>query len=214
MRLTCTIAFLCLSAILYSQDRKSLLWEISGNGLEESSYLYGTMHVSKKIAFRLDDVFFEALDRSEIIALESDPDTWLENEILQGPDGFGYGFNSKGFYRDAFKMESPDEKDLATYLSFDDRLINNILYRTNEYAQNYEEETYLDMFIYQAGAKFGKSVVALENLEESATLVARASMNAMKNKPDEWLQKKMQGHDLSYLMQDAYLHFQDYGRIR
>ena len=206
MRLACTTAILCLSLVLYSQERKSLLWEISGNGLEHPSYLYGTMHVSKKIAFRLDDVFFEALDKSDIIALESDPDTWLENEILQGPDGYGlaYGFDTKGFYRDAFILESPDEKDLASYLSFDDRLINNILYRTNEYAQNFEEETYLDMFIYQAGAKFGKSVVALENLEESATLVARASMNAMKNKPDEWLQKKMQGHDLSYLMQDAY----------
>ena len=43
-----------------------------------------------------------------------------------------------------------------------------------------------------------------KDLEESATLVARASMNAMKQKPDEWLQKKMQNHDLNYLMQDAY----------
>lgn len=206
MRLACTIAFLCLTFILKAQDRNSLLWEISGNGLKQSSYLYGTMHVSKKIAFRLDDVFFEALDKSEIIALESDPDTWLDNEIQQGSDshGFGYGFDSKGFYREAFVLNPPDIKDLAAYLAFDDRLINNILYRTNEYAQNFEEETYLDMFIYQAGAKFDKPIVALENLEESSTLVARASMNAMKNKPDEWLQKKMQGQDINYLMQDAY----------
>lgn len=206
MRLACTTALLCLSFIAYSQDQNSLLWEISGNGLEKSSYLYGTMHVSKKIAFRLDDVFFEALDKSDIIALESDPDTWLENEVQRGPDGygFGYGFDSKGFYREAFVLEPPSIKDLSAYIAFDDRLINNILYRTNEYAQNFEEETYLDMFIYQAGAKFGKPVVALENLEESATLVARASLNAIKNKPDEWLQKRMQSHDLNYLMQDAY----------
>ncbi|MGB5238236.1 MAG: TraB/GumN family protein [Flavobacteriaceae bacterium] len=206
MRLACTTVLLCLSFVLKAQDRNSLLWEISGNGLEESSYLYGTMHVSKKIAFRLDDVFFEALDKSDIIALESDPDTWLDNEIHQSPDGygFGYGLDSKGFYRDAFLLESPQIKEIAAYLAFDDRLINNILYRTNEYNQNFEEETYLDMFIYQAGAKYGKNIVALENLEESSTLVARASMNAMKNKPDEWLQKKMQGQDLNYLMQNAY----------
>ena len=206
MRLACTIVFLALSSTVLSQEPKSLLWEISGNGLEQSSYLYGTMHVSKKIAFRLDDVFFEALDQSEIIALESDPGTWLDNEIQQGPDGYGlsYGFDPKGFYREGFLLEPPDITDLASYLAFDDRLINNILYRTNEYAQNFEEETYLDMFIYQAGAKFDKTIAALENLEESSTLVARASMNAMKNKPDEWLQKKMQGHDLNYLMQNAY----------
>lgn len=206
MRLACTTVLLCLSFMLSAQDSKSLLWEISGNGLDHSSYLYGTMHVSKKIAFRLDDVFFEALNKSDVIALESDPDTWLDSEIHHSPDGYGlgYDFDIKGFYRDAFILEPPDIKDLASYLAFDDRLINNILYRTNEYAQNFEEETYLDMFIYQAGAKFGKPIVALENLEESATLVARASMNAMKHKPDEWLQKKMQGQDLNYLMQNAY----------
>ncbi len=204
MRLACTLAFLCLSFVLKAQDRNSLLWEISGNGLNESSYLYGTMHVSKKIAFRLDDVFFEALQSSEIVALESDPDTWLDNEIHRSPDGYDSGFDSKGFYRNAFLLEAPEIKEIAAYLAFDDRLINNILYRTNEYAQNFEEETYLDMFIYQAGAKFDKTIVALENLEESSTLVARASMNAMKNKPDEWLQKKMQGQDLNYLMQNAY----------
>ena len=206
MRLACTTAFLCLSLAIYSQDRNSLLWEISGNGLEKTSYLYGTMHVSKKIAFRLDDVFFQALDQSDIIALESDPDTWLENEIHNGSDsfGFGYGFESKGFYREAFVLEPPEIQELSAYLAFDDRLINNILYRTNEFSQNFEEDTYLDMFIYQAGAKYGKPIAALEDLEESSTLVARASMNAMKQKPDEWLQKKMQSHDLNYLMQDAY----------
>ena len=206
MRLICNIALLCIATSLFSQQQNSLLWEISGNGLEQSSYLYGTMHVSKKIAFRLDDVFFEALDRSEVIALESDPDTWLDNEIHRGPDGygFGYGFDPKGFYKEAFELEAPSIKDIGEYLAFDDRLINNILYRTNEYAQNFEEETYLDMFIYQAGAKYNKPIVALENLEESSTLVARANLNAMKNKPDEWLQKKMQGQDLQYLMQNAY----------
>ena len=206
MRLICTIALLCIATTLFSQKKNSLLWEISGNGLEQSSYLYGTMHVSKKIAFRLDDIFFEALDESEIIALESDPDTWLDNEIHRGPDGygFGYGLDPKGFYKEACELESPSAKDIGEYLAFDDRLINNILYRTNEYAQNFEEETYLDMFIYQAGAKYNKPIVALENLEESSTLVARANLNAMKNKPDEWLQKKMQGQDLQYLMQNAY----------
>ena len=60
------------------------------------------------------------------------------------------------------------------------------------------------MFIYQAGKKFEKPVVALEDLEESAALVGRASLNAMKQKPDEWLQKKMQQQDPMSLLQDAY----------
>ncbi len=190
----------------YSQSEKSLLWEISGNGLETSSYLYGTMHVSKKIAFRLDDVFYEALDKSEIVALESDPETWLESEDRFGSDSQnkGYGFNTKGFYTHSFAFQHPRKKDLASYLAFEERLVNSILYRTNENSQNFEEDTYLDMFIYQAGSRFNKPILALEKLEESSALVGRASLNSMKMKPDEWLQKRMQQQDLMFLMQDAY----------
>ena len=189
----------------YSQGKNSLLWEISGNGLEKSSYLYGTMHVSKKIAFRLDDVFYEALDQSEMVALESDPGLWLENSDAMGNSAFGYGgYVNKGFYAKTFKVENPKKEMLGAYLAFEDRIVNNILYRTSENSQNFEEETYLDMFIYQAGKKFDKPIVALEDMEESSALVGRASMNPMKQKPDEWLQKKMQQSDPMFLLQDAY----------
>ncbi|MRI00967.1 TraB/GumN family protein [Kriegella sp. EG-1] len=185
-----------------NKNTNSLLWEISGNGLSQSSYLYGTMHVSKRIAFRLDDVFYEALDKSEVVALESDPDTWLENSDNFG--GMGTGLNPSGFYSTPFVLKNPKKEEIGAYLSFEDRRVNNILYRTNEYSQNFEEETYLDMFIYQAGKKFEKPVIALEDLEESAALVGRASLNAMKQKPDEWLQKKMQEQDPMSILQDAY----------
>ena len=197
-----TLLLLFVLAGLSAQKKNSLLWEISGNGLEQSSYLYGTMHVSKRIAFRLDDVFYESLDKSEVVALESDPDTWLEK--ADNFSGMGTGFNTSGFYTYPFAMKNPKKEEIAAYLSFEDRRVNNILYRTSEYSQNFEEETYLDMFIYQAGKKFEKQVIALEDFEESAVLVGRASLNAMKQKPDEWLQKKMQQQDPMSLLQDAY----------
>lgn len=206
MRSIFILLFAFFPLISVSQEKNSLLWEISGNGLEQSSYLYGTMHVSKRIAFRLDDVFYKALDESEVIALESDPDTWLDNEEAIDFMGYGKGsgFAAKGFYTRRFLVENPKKEELAAYIAFEDRRINNILYRTNEYSQNFEEETYLDMYIYQAGKKFGKQVVALEDLEESSALVGRASMNAVKPKPDEWLQKRMQQQDPMSLLQEAY----------
>ncbi len=206
MRIISTLVFLFFFALLPAQNENSLLWEISGNGLTESSYLYGTMHVSKRIAFRLDDVFYEALDKSSIIALESDPDTWLDHADDLGFMGFGQGngFVTKGFYTNSFRLKNPRKEEIASYLAFEDSRVNAILYRTDENSQNFEEETYLDMFIYQAGKKFGKKVVALENLEESSALVGRASLNAMKPKPDEWLQKKMHLQDPMGILQDAY----------
>lgn len=40
---------------LEAQLEKSLLWEISGNGLDKPSYLYGTMHVGDKRAHEFTD---------------------------------------------------------------------------------------------------------------------------------------------------------------
>ena len=143
------LIFLTISAFFVSaQEKNSLLWEISGNGLEQSSYLYGTMHVSKRIAFRLDDVFYQALDQSEVIALESDPDTWLDSDMMGGGStgiGQGNGFISKGFYTYPFAIKNPKKEEIGAYLAFEDRRVNSILYRTNEYSQNFEEETYLDL---------------------------------------------------------------------
>ncbi|WP_240938666.1 TraB/GumN family protein [Arenibacter sp. 6A1] len=206
MRFWFGFLFILMSSGLFAQEEKSLLWEISGNGLEKTSYLYGTMHVSSKIAFRLDDIFYEALANSELIALESDPGTWLEDRSKIAPPtlGYGNGFVSKGFYTRPFSIKNPSRELLASYLSFDDRIVNSILYRSNDNSENFEEETYLDMFIYQAGKKYDKPIIALENLEESSALVSRANLKAMKPKPDEWLQKKMQTQDVLSLLQDAY----------
>ncbi|WP_298474757.1 TraB/GumN family protein [uncultured Maribacter sp.] len=205
MRLKITFTFLLACLGLYGQEKNSLLWEISGNGLKQSSYLYGTMHVSKKIAFRLDDVFYEALDKSDIIALESDPNTWLDSDDIGGSmQRHGNGLLTKGFYTYPFVVNNPRKEIIASYLASEDRIVNNILFRTNEHSQNFEEETYLDMFIYQSAKKFDKKVVALEDMEEAATLVGRASLNPVKQKPDEWLQKKMQLQDPMFMLQDAY----------
>ena len=41
--------------------QKGLLWEITGNGLKKPSYVYGTMHISQKLAFHLGDSFYNAI---------------------------------------------------------------------------------------------------------------------------------------------------------
>ena len=89
------VALICAISLtsIAQEKNQSLLWEISGNGLTKPSYIYGTMHVSKKVAFRLDDVFFEALDKSETVALESDPSSWLPfnyETLILSPQNYSY----------------------------------------------------------------------------------------------------------------------------
>ena len=50
--------------------QKSLLWEISGNGLEIPSYLFGTIHIIGKDDFILTDETKESFDKSERVTFE------------------------------------------------------------------------------------------------------------------------------------------------
>ena len=201
----CFIAlFVC---VLNAQTEKSLLWEISGNGLQESSYLYGTMHVSKKIAFRLDDVFFEALNASDFVALESDPSHWLAYYLEEESFSSMFGLSEnqpKGFYRDNFKFDPPKKDLISAYLAMEDKLVNNILFRSDKVSQDFEEETYLDMFIFQTGKKLNKPIISLEDIAESTKLTMLAAKHPNKEKPDAWLQKKLIDDSYFNLLQNAY----------
>jgi len=69
---------------LYAQSgkqkplEKSLLWEISGNGLTKPSYLYGTIHMICKDDAALGDSLVAAIERSDRVYFEVDMDNLME----------------------------------------------------------------------------------------------------------------------------------------
>ncbi|GAB4154221.1 MAG: hypothetical protein Tsb0033_01890 [Winogradskyella sp.] len=160
------------------------------------------MHVSKKVAFRLDDVFYKALNESECIALESDPTTWpgFNYDMMIDEMAF-YNNYTQGFYTNLFKLTHPEEMAVRASVRMDNGAVNAYLYRKNNAADNFEEETYLDMFIFQAGKKNNKEIYALEDLAESRYLTTKAAYNANKKDIDPWLQK-LYAKENPYLIQE------------
>jgi uncharacterized protein YbaP (TraB family) len=68
------IVFLLISHSGFSQtidEGHQLLWEISGNGLTEKSYLFGSFHTNDRRVFNLTDSTYHALNNVEAIALET-----------------------------------------------------------------------------------------------------------------------------------------------
>lgn len=65
-------AFISLAYSQFVDVNKQLLWEISGNGLKEKSYLFGTLHSNDKRIFDLSDSVYYAIDRANLIILEAD----------------------------------------------------------------------------------------------------------------------------------------------
>lgn len=159
---------------------QGLLWKISGKGLDEPSYLYGTMHVSNRVAFHLSETFFDAIDNADIIALETNPEHWVI-DLTTSPLHQDYynNYNNRSpssmpLY-ESFMPTEVHQEDWEYYLSRDQDLLNSLLYRVNMFEQDFAENTFLDLFIFQAGKKGGKEIVALEDYQESFRFVLRSS---------------------------------------
>lgn len=180
----------------FGQNQSSLLWEISGNGLQKKSYLYGTMHVSNKIAFHLGDTFFMALDGAELVCLESDPGKWIEemyeseSSLLKSRFDDYYDLGSDNFYENLVSVDAPEKKDLENALRQKHSLENGFLYRGSEYNDEYEENTYLDLFIYQYARKNKIDVLNLEDFEETNKLQVLSMLPDDEEEDDKKKKKK------------------------
>lgn len=174
------LLFLLLAgpSLLSQKKYPSLLWEITGNGLSKPSYLYGTMHVSSKLAFHLSDSFFVAVNSVSTIGLESNPDQWLKNMkqsgLLDRLSNVNLNY-STDFYGEAFKPQIPANRQYGEMLNNDPDIINNLLYRNSAGDSEHEEDTYVDLFIYKAGSRLGKKIVSLEDFNTSLIMASKAS---------------------------------------
>jgi uncharacterized protein YbaP (TraB family) len=188
-------SFLLCRAQTKSNSTKypSLFWEITGNGLSRPSYLFGTMHVSSKMVFHLPDSFYLGIKNVDVVALETNPESWQEDLVKYEVDANSY--RSFRYLMNNFRQMPDDylnirtlqfnkyEKLIEAALYSRPSTINNLLYRNySDYSSDFEENTYLDMYIYQVGKKMGKRVAGVEKYDESMKLMMEAYRDAAKDK--------------------------------
>lgn len=195
-----------MSISAFAQEKKyqSLFWEISGNGLTKKSYMYGTMHVSDKVSFHLSDSFFEKLLASDYIANESEPNTWTE---LYDLFGFYRSTKTNGNFYSNFYTAPIEKENLPTLFRGSNYNLIGLLSRTNQANQEYQEETYLDMFIYRTGKKYGKKTLGLENVKTTTLNIERAQAQMDISEMDENKQaflKLLKKRSYADVLRDAY----------
>ncbi|MGE0567458.1 MAG: TraB/GumN family protein [Bacteroidia bacterium] len=207
------VLILCFHQVS-AQTKKypTLLWKVSGNGIKKEGYLYGTMHVSKKIAFHLSDQFFQALTSSDVVGLETNPAEWLENMELIGEIGssaqlFGSGFSNSNFYQTVFNIRFPERRIYKSFLSYDPDIINSLLFRHVKSRENFEENTYIDLFIYQVASKLNKSIVSLEDFKAAEIYSRLANLpddEFSEDKKEEDLYGALNSYKSAALLEEAY----------
>ncbi|MFB6306564.1 MAG: TraB/GumN family protein, partial [Flavobacteriales bacterium] len=197
------------------QEYPSLLWKITSDDTDNTSYLYGSMHVSDKVAFHLSDHFFKGIKKSEVVALETNPSIWMgkmmDLNIIKGLNDLSDHYNEysddmrNNFYKRAFHLGIPNKKFLSKALSSKHKLTNRFLFRSSGHDSDFEENTYLDLFIFRTGKKMGKEITSLEDYEKSMELYFKAI------KPDEdgsirksYINYGGERQNVYDLMEDAY----------
>lgn len=165
------LAILLASAALAQSPREnySLLWEISGNGLEQSSYLFGTMHLAEPAVFDFSDSVLVALDRCERFALEVHPDS-IVARMFQS-------LNSADSTNEIREQLSPDEYDRLNARLLKrkgvslDQLANKkpwavrMLLKEEEDSRQKAGDVFLDAYLFRLARNQGKVITGLEPLE-------------------------------------------------
>ena len=216
MRKIYLLALLCPFALQLSFAQKttskkyqSLLWEITGNGLSKPSYLFGTMHVSSKAAFHLSDSFYYAIKSADAVALELNPDIWQAQMARMDKmklDYSNYVRTNRGDYisENSFRIKKYDD-ELKIALSTEPAVVNNLLYRSYKPREDFEEDTFLDLYIFQTGKKLGKRGTGVENYYETEKIVLEAygDMAAEKKKKNFDIDGESMS-DIGEKIEDAY----------
>lgn len=108
------VLFCLLTGSAFAQQ-KSLLWEVSGNGLKQPSYLYGTFHLLCQKDLKISPTAMEKLKDAGQMYLEIDMDdpqemsSMMNNMYLKGQtlkdltDSTDYAFLSR-FYQDSLHI--------------------------------------------------------------------------------------------------------------
>jgi uncharacterized protein YbaP (TraB family) len=213
--ITVPVYFLQAQPKIKNKKYPSLFWEITGPGLKKPSYLFGTMHVSSKLVFNLSDSFYTGIRNADVVALENNPETWQEDIVNYDMKGYGNDMFSSGsddyenqpneyLYISTLKYY-PFEKMIEAALSHRSGTINSLLYRSfSDFNSDFEENTFLDMYIFQCGKKSGKKISGVENYRESMRLMLEAYLDQSKEK-----NKKAQSYEYDENfgpnnLQDAY----------
>lgn len=187
----------------------SLLWEITGNGLKKPSYLFGTMHVSRKMAFHLSDSFYYAIKKADAVGLELNPDIWQGqmarmDKLKTEYSNYVRPGNGDFISENSFRLKKYDD-ELKLALSTEPTVVNSLLYRSYKPQEDFEEDTFLDLYIFQTGKKLGKRGTGVENYYETEKIVLEAygDMATEKKKKTFDAGDESMG-DISEKIEDAY----------
>ncbi|RYZ46318.1 MAG: TraB/GumN family protein, partial [Sphingobacteriales bacterium] len=109
------------------------------------------------------------------------------------------------YFREATFTGGDFVNQLQGALRFEPELNDALLYRTESRMDNFQEDTYLDLYIYQTGKKLGKQTAGVETFMGSQRMMVEALVDAAAEKDKKQNRSRVaQSYELGQTLQDAY----------
>ena len=169
------LTLLCFSASAQQSTPKTLLWRITGQGLKKPSYLFGTMHLNDKRLFRFSDSVYAAIEKSEGLAIEVNPDemgVYYVNKIfdeLENKKKLQDLLSDEEFepYREGLskKFKKP-ASEITT-----DEIVQERNRWMSDYMSKGEMPTFVDAYLYNIARRQGKWLGGIEDLSDQVGLM-------------------------------------------
>lgn len=153
----------------------TLLWKISGNGLDKPSYLYGTMHLTDERIFNLGDSLYKAIELSDGFAIEVNPDDLTDLMIAETKRSINEARKVRDILSEKdFKKYGPalakklnkDEDDITT---------EDVFQEKNKWVrESYSKgkmTTFLDAYLYDIARRQGKWTGGVEDMEDQENVM-------------------------------------------
>ncbi|MBS1600443.1 MAG: TraB/GumN family protein [Bacteroidetes bacterium] len=171
----------CIGLVCFrssSQAQKipnSLLWRISGNGLQKPSYLYGTLHLTDERIFNFGDSLYSAIEKSDGFAIEVNPDDMtpyivdlVKREIKNGKL-IKDMMNEKEFKKYSTQLSKKLNKP-ADHITSHDIFREKNKWLEDGYRKG-KMETIVDAYLFDIARRQGKWTGGVEDMSDQAGLI-------------------------------------------
>jgi uncharacterized protein len=162
-----------------AQLAKSLLWEISGNGLTAPSYLYGTMHVGDKRAHNFSEATMTALHSAQAFAgelnmEEVDQIAILNLMKLDSTEKLHSFFQPAEWQRIETYCNERMHVNPNDFDGYNIFFLYSLILQSQFKNQKGEA---VDMYFYKEAKKSGKKLLGLEKVEEQMEAITRLNVD-------------------------------------
>jgi uncharacterized protein YbaP (TraB family) len=159
---------LCTGFVAQAQQQNSLFWEISGNGLQKPSYVFGTIHMICKEDFFMPGVVVEKFKASDKVFLEMDMDDAAMQMKLMKLAMLPSGQSLKKIFGDDYQLvdsffKANSQFPLVMFNGFKPMMVMSLMYLEMLPCDNHE--SYEQRFIGLAREE-KKDIQGLETMED------------------------------------------------